>query len=126
MKRHTVTQGDCVSSIAEENGWTLGNEVGYQVRDSVAYTVGSEQIEPGDGWPYDTILAELAKKPTMTPATLSKIIVKKYLAAYSTAEPVTQSAFDLTRSNAITMAIDQLAKLLMRNLSNPTVRAIVP
>jgi hypothetical protein len=98
-------------------------EVGYQVRDSVTYTVGSEQVEPGDGWPYDTILAELAKKPTMTPDALSKVIVKKYLAAYSTAEPVTQSAFDLTRSDTMTTAIDQLAKAMTSNLSNATVRA---
>ncbi len=100
-------------------------EVGYQVRHSVKYTVGSEQIEPGDGWPYDTILAELAKKPTMTPAALSKVIVKKYLAAYSTAEPVTQSAFDLTHSNAIAAAIDQLAKRLTSKLSNAKVRAAI-
>ena len=31
-------------------------EVGYQVRGSVAYTVGSEETEPLNGWPYDAIL----------------------------------------------------------------------
>jgi len=98
-------------------------EVGYQMRDSVSYTVGSEQVEPGDGWPYHTILAELAKKPTMSPSDLSKVIVKKYLASYSPAVPVTQSAFDLTRSNAVATAIDQFAQVLMSNLSDPVARA---
>jgi hypothetical protein len=98
-------------------------EVGYQMRDSVSYTVGSEQVEPGDGWPYHTILAELAKKPTMSPSDLSKVIVKKYLASYPSAVPVTQSAFDLTRSNAVATAIDQFAQVLMSNLSDPVARA---
>ena len=31
-------------------------EVGYQIRGSASFTVGSEQTEPGDGWPYDRIL----------------------------------------------------------------------
>ncbi len=98
-------------------------EVGYQMRDSVSYTVGSEQVEPGDGWPYHTILAELAKKPTMSPSDLSKVIVKKYLASYSSAMPVTQSAFDLTRLNAVATAIDHFAQVLMSNLSIPVARA---
>lgn len=98
-------------------------EVGYQVRDSVAYTVGSEQTEPGDGWPYDLILAELAKKPRMTPADLSKVIVQKYIASYSSAEPVTQSAFDLSRSAHIATAVDQLAKVLTSTLTDASVRA---
>jgi len=98
-------------------------EVGYQVRDSVTYTVGSEQVEPGEGWPYDTILAELAKKPTMSPSDLSKVIVKKYLASYSPAVPVTQSAFDLTRSDAMATAIDQFAKTLISHLSDTAARA---
>ena len=37
-------------------------EVGYQISDSAAFTVGSEETEPLEGWPYDTILAELVKK----------------------------------------------------------------
>ncbi len=98
-------------------------EVGYQVRDSVAYAVGSEQTEPGDGWPYDLILAELAKKPRMTPSDLSKAIVQKYIASYTPAEPVTQSAFDLSRSADIAAAVDQLAQVLVRTLTDASVRA---
>lgn len=100
-------------------------EVGYQLRDSVAYAVGSEQVEPGEGWPYHTILAELAKKPTMSPADLTKVIVKKYLASYSPAVAVTQSAFDLARSNTMASAIDQFAQVLMNNLSDPVSRAVM-
>jgi hypothetical protein len=51
-------------------------EVAYQVRDSVRVTVGSEEVEPSDGWPYDSILKELASKPEMTAEELAAVIVK--------------------------------------------------
>ena len=41
-------------------------EVGYEMRESVKFTVGSEQIEPGEGWPYDRILNRLVKNAKMT------------------------------------------------------------
>jgi len=79
-------------------------EVGYQVRSSVELTVGSEQTEPVDGWPYDALLAELARNPAMTGRDLSTMIVTKYVASYRR-DPVTQSACDLTKSAALAEAI---------------------
>jgi hypothetical protein len=100
-------------------------EVGYQLRDAVNLTVGSEETEPGDGWPYDKILETLAKKPTMTPLELSKMIVKKYLGSYAANAGVTQAACDLTRSKEMAAAVDQLAKKLITNFSNTTLRTQV-
>jgi hypothetical protein len=37
----------------------------YQVMDNAGVSVGSEEYEPGDGWPHDTILADLMGTPTM-------------------------------------------------------------
>ena len=42
-------------------------EVAYQMRDAVDYSVGSEESEPNEGWPYDRILKALAANPAMTP-----------------------------------------------------------
>src|SRR5947208_2910878 len=53
-------------------------EVGYQMRSHVAFTVGSEETEPLDGWPYQEILGKLAKTPDMTPDGLGKVVVKEY------------------------------------------------
>jgi hypothetical protein len=100
-------------------------EVGYQIRDSAAYIVSSEETEPGDGWPYNTILAELAKKPTMTPGELASVIVQKYLASYSTRDNVTQSAFDLAQSTTLAGAVDQLAKTLTSKLTTTSVRNMI-
>jgi hypothetical protein len=97
-------------------------EVAYQVRGSVAFAVGSQEVEPGDGWPYDKILAELVKKPAMLPRDLARLIVDKYLASYGSAAGVTQSALDLEQADTITRACDDLAKVLIDNLADKDVR----
>lgn len=87
-------------------------EVGYQVRESAAFTVGSEQTEPGDGWPYDRILRALAKRPEMLAEDLGATIVREYLAAYAAGDGVTQSACNLARADALASAVAALARAL--------------
>jgi hypothetical protein len=98
-------------------------EVGYQLRDSVSLAVGSEEVEPGDGWPYDRILGKLAKKPEMMPRELASTIVDEYLASYQADEGVTQSACDLGKCGDLAAAVDQLADGLNGHLSDASVRA---
>lgn len=87
-------------------------EVGYQISDSTNYTVGSEQTEPGSGWPYDKILSALLKNPSMSPKDLSTLIVDCYLASYPGKEPVTQSACDLSKADKVAAAVGALAEAL--------------
>lgn len=98
-------------------------EVAYQVRDSADYTVGSEETEPGEGWPYDRILRVLAAKPSMTPEQFSKTIVTEYLASYRSSDNVTQSAMRLASLKALTGAVDGLSKALTGALTNSTLRS---
>jgi hypothetical protein len=101
-------------------------EVAYQVRSSAQYAVGSEQTEPMDGWPYDTILTELAKKPAMVPKDLSAVIVDKYIVSYSPADGVTQSASDLGKSESFAAAVKDLATALSAGLESvPAKQAII-
>ncbi len=93
-------------------------EVGYQVRESAAFTVGSEQTEPGDGWPYDRILRALAKQPQMEAKDLSATIVREYLASYVAADGVTQSACDLAKADALASAVATLAGALTAALGD--------
>lgn len=97
-------------------------EVAYQMRDVADYSVGSEETEPGDGWPYDRILKALAAKPAMTPEELSKTIVTQYLASYKSNENVTQSAVRLADMKPLATAIDGLAKALKGILADATSR----
>jgi len=86
------------------------------------YSVGSEESEPGEGWPYDRILKALAAKPTMTPEELSKTIVKQYLASYKARDMVTQSAVKLSVLKPLAAAVDGLAKALMSILADTASR----
>jgi hypothetical protein len=90
-------------------------EVGYQIHGSTAFTVGSEQTEPMDGWPYDTILAALAKNPALTAPDVSALIVAKYLDSYRR-DSVTQSACDLSKAEALAGAVAKLAAALRNGL----------
>ena len=97
-------------------------EVAYQMRDVAEFSVGSEESEPGEGWPYDRILKALAAKPTMTPEELSKTIVSQYLASYKASDSVTQSAVKLAGLKPLAMAIDGLAKALKNILADTASR----
>ena len=100
-------------------------EVAYQMRDVADYSVGSEETEPGDGWPYDRILKTLAAKPSMTPEEFSKTIVTQYLASYKGSDNVTQSAVRLGELKALAAAVDGLAKALKNTLGDAASRAAI-
>ncbi len=70
-------------------------EVAYQSEKDVRAVVSSEELEPGDGWPYDKILADLRSNPSMDGAALGRVVVKRYIESYKAREelwPVTMCA----------------------------------
>ncbi|MFH0775451.1 MAG: S8 family serine peptidase [bacterium] len=81
-------------------------EVAYQIQDFGDVMVGSEEVEPNDGWPYDTILTELVGSPTMTAKSLGRIIVQKYGLSYLGDSDITQSAIDLKQMGSFTQSIN--------------------
>jgi hypothetical protein len=99
-------------------------EVGYQIREGASFTVGSEETEPLNGWPYDAILAALARDPGMTAQDLSSLIVDRYIASYSS-EAVTQSACDLSKADALAAAVSGLTNVLNEGLEDPAIRQCV-
>jgi hypothetical protein len=97
-------------------------EVGYQMKDFVSYMVASEQTEPDDGWPYDSILRALAADPAMTPADLGKTIVKAYVASYRGSRlAVTQAACALGAAENLALAVKKLGDALKAGLEKRTV-----
>lgn len=89
-------------------------ETGLQVRDAGEVFCGSQEVEPGEGWPYDRILKALAAKPSMDGRELTKIIVKEFVASCAKSEAVTQSAFDLAALTAVQKAADDLGATLAK------------
>ena len=99
-------------------------EVAYQLRDHAQVLVGSEDVEPGPGWPHSTILADLTKHPTMTGAELGAAVVQRYVESYRHGgENATQSAINLGRLDDLVEAVDVLARRLLAGLKSAAVMA---
>ncbi len=64
------------------------------------YFVGSQEVEPMDGWPYTLILQGINAEPGMAPEALADRIVRDYAKSYNAQtrqdETVTQSAIRLS------------------------------
>jgi len=83
-------------------------EVAYQIKDCAGILVTSEENEPGDGWPYDTILSQLVVNPNASPEQLATDIVDKYIYFYSFDE-VTQSAINLSYMDILASQLSSMA-----------------
>jgi len=83
-------------------------EVAYQIKDYAGIMVASEENEPGDGWPYDSILAQLVSNPSMSAEQLATDIVDKYIFSYSSGN-ATQSAIDLSYLDILAGQLSNLA-----------------
>lgn len=101
-------------------------EVGYQSRSAVAFTVGSEETEPGEGWPYDAILRPLAAKPSMTGDELGRAVVDAYLRSYKGGnDAVTQSLCNLAGAPSVADAVKRLGAALAATLAVPAARSAI-
>ncbi len=86
-------------------------EVAYEVKGYGQVMVGSEETEPGDGWPYNTILADLTTNPSWTAAQLGSAIVDRYYQSYGNSQ--TQAAVDLANMNTLASTISTFAQAMI-------------
>ena len=90
-------------------------EVAYEVRDLANVMVGSEEVEPGDGWPYDTILSDLVNNPGWDAAQLAQSIVTRYGESYGSESMTTMSALNLSQVSDLATAVDNFAQTMDSN-----------
>jgi hypothetical protein len=57
-------------------------DIAYQMKDSVDTFVGSEETEPGLGWPYQDLLGEWSKLEDASAEDVAKILTKVYVKSY--------------------------------------------
>lgn len=92
-------------------------ETGYALRDQASVMIGSEELEPGDGWSYDKFLRPLIADPTHTDAAkLGSLVVQAYRDYYGDRDAVTLSAIDLTKIDAVASAVSKFATTAKANL----------
>ena len=89
-------------------------EVGYEFKDVVDFMVFAEETVPGEGNPYDSILATLVEKPQQSAEDFATAHVEAFTKFYSTSdEAVTKSVIDLSEIDALHDKIKALAKALI-------------
>ena len=95
-------------------------EVAYEFKGLVDYLVFSEETEPGDGDPYDTILNDLKTDPAMTGRTLATTIVNNYYNFYVSqrTDGITKSAVDMSKLADLDAKILQLSANIVSEFSS--------
>lgn len=125
----TVELGKALAGIVEALGQPIdllgmdaclmsNLEVAFEAAPHARVLVASEETEPADGWPYDTVLAPLAADPTLGAAELGAHIVSAYLDSYAGTEAgdLTQTALDLAKITDLTGPLDELARALLAEM----------
>jgi hypothetical protein len=96
-------------------------ETAYALRNSGQVMVGSQDLEPGPGWKYDTWLSKLVADPTTDAKALGALIVDGYKETYGGsghgAKPwTTLSSIDLNAVDSLAGAVSDLAVAMKDNL----------
>jgi len=95
-------------------------EVAYQLRDSVDFIVGSEETEPGNGWPYEEQLKCLVESADAPVGEVAAKLAGNYIKSYAgSGEAVTQSAVDVSRVEDVATATKSLADACIPLLPDP-------
>ncbi len=101
-------------------------EIAYQLRNETEFIVGSQQTEPGDGWPYNKVLAAINTGPP--PEQMARRIVRTYMREYRKVgdSNVTQSAVRTDRVEAAVRAWSQLGDALAASVAaeGPAMRRV--
>lgn len=99
-------------------------EFAHQIRNNASVLVGSQEVIPGTGWNYSTVLSDLTTNSTMTAMQLGTTIVNRYGQHYSSVGnngiEETLSAINLVRlrssnPNNLSTAISQFATTIMNS-----------
>ena len=91
-------------------------EIAYQVKDSVNILVGSEELEPGDGWDYKAWLSKI-NSTDLSAASVATTLVTTYGQFYNGGQDATLSATDINAvATNLVPALNNLADVLQKTL----------
>jgi hypothetical protein len=98
-------------------------DTAYTFSGIAKYLVGSQELEPGNGWLYSGWLGPLAGTPDMEPLELSKVICDSYVRGceeVGTEDNITLSVTDLSKVSGLIAAYDDFGKeALASAVENP-------
>lgn len=90
-------------------------EVGGEMQGAVDIMVGSQELEPGEGWPYAPFVKQWIARPTMTATEVATLLSKEYKKSYDggvygSKQDTTFSAVDLNKFPALYASLETLQK----------------
>jgi hypothetical protein len=93
-------------------------EVAYELRNTAAYMVGSEESPPGEGYVYDTFLRDLVSNPAITPRQFGTQVVNRTLEAYGNDNNLTQSNVELAKMDAVAASLSAFGASLQNHIAD--------
>jgi len=130
LSGHNITTEQLGQALTEVSKFTGGKielygsdaclmamaEVATEMTSAVKYFAGSEETEPGAGWPYGPFFKQLMKNPTWDGGQAAKALAHEYKAAYSGGvygtQEVTFAAWDLSQMKGLIDAVKTLGREL--------------
>ncbi|KKQ32681.1 MAG: Clostripain family protease [candidate division TM6 bacterium GW2011_GWF2_37_49] len=113
--RDILKPGDKLDIIGMDACLMAMLEIFYQLKDCFHFFVGSQQLEPSNGWDYTRLLEPLVERAdAITAENLSAIAVEAFGASYaaSSEQNYTQAAVDLSKVEALKTHIDAFVALV--------------
>jgi hypothetical protein len=83
-------------------------EVVGEMKGSVGNFVGSEEVEPADGWPYDAFLAKWNEGGPKSPSEVAEMLTKVYVDSYPSGREATLSGMDIGKYGNLAAAVRDL------------------
>lgn len=115
----SIKMGKNIDIVGMDACFMAMTEVAYQIKESTDILVTSEETVPNDGWPYDSILAQLVANSIITPQQLATTIVDKYIDSYIGSNSATQSVIDLSYMDTLAAQLSNLALSIMNDSLTP-------
>ncbi|MBN2498514.1 MAG: hypothetical protein JXR96_28240, partial [Deltaproteobacteria bacterium] len=97
-------------------------EVAYELRNDALVMVASEEMEPGEGWAYTSLLSQFKNAASPSPELFGQLAVDTFINSASYND-VTLASCDLTAMDALAAAADDMATAL-RGLGSSTWNAL--
>ncbi|NQE53077.1 hypothetical protein C5S29_05750 [ANME-1 cluster archaeon GoMg3.2] len=89
-------------------------EIMYQLKDQTDFIIGSQEIEPPEGWPYKLVLDYLSSDPSVSNRNLPAKVVELYKESYADkGKQVTQSAIATILIEESASNLNSFAKSLL-------------
>lgn len=117
LEKAAAKAGDKIELIGYDACLMQMCEVASETAAGAKFQVASEEVEPGQGWPYDQWLTALNKNPSANGGEAGKMLVEAFNKSYSNGShgsgTTTLSVLDLSKMEAVERATDALASALI-------------